>query len=273
MSHSRRQMGGRPGDNGFALLIVLWALVPLSLLFVALAGAARSDAQLTGNIRGAAELEAVADGAIDTAIFQLLQRGGPARERQSLVLRLSGIDVGVDIVSQSGLVNPNVVSASLLSALLQRVGTDPAQASALARAIVDWRSPGQGAGRSGAKSAAYKAAGLGYGPPGAPVESLGELGDVVGMTPAVLNALLPHLSLYTDRDPDPGVADAVVRAALRDAGANGRAGDASSDVVRITASVGRPGGPRVVRRGIVRIGASANRRGWRVLAWDTVSDG
>ncbi len=261
-----------PTDAGFALLVVLWTLVLVAMLFAVLAGASRSDAQLTANLRSAAELEAVADGAIHTALFDLLQRGGTAREVPPTVGRLSGAEVGTEVVDQSGLLNPNTASPDLLAALMLRLGADPGQAGRIAAAVADWRAPGRRSARRGMKAAQYQAAGLSYGPPGAPFETLGELGDVFGMTPALLAALAPHLTLYSDGDPDPAAADPVVRAALRDAGYGGRADRTAPRTVRITAAA-RRGDARAVRSAVVRIGASSNGRGWRILAWESVPAG
>ncbi len=257
-------------ESGFALLIVLWTLVPVALLFVMLAATARSDAQLTANLRSAAEIEAVADGAIYTAVFDMLQRGGAAPGSLPAVSRLSGAEASVQVVDQSGLVNPNIASPDLLGALLLRLGADPAQAYRIAGAVADWRAPGRRSARRGVKAAQYQAAGLSYGPPGAPFETLGELGDVLGMTPALLAALAPHLTLYSDSDPDPALADPVVRAALRDLGFGERGDQATSQTVRITAVAQRSAGVRAIRSAVVRIGPSPNGRGWRVLAWDTL---
>ncbi len=253
-------------DSGFALLIVLWTLIPTALLFAMLAAASRSDAQMTANLRSAAELEAVADGAIYTTLFDLLRQGGAARDVTPAAGRLSGADVGVEIADQSGLVNPNIAAPELLGALLLRLGADAGQASRIAAAVADWRAPGRRSARRGTKAAQYQAAGLHYGPPGAPFETLGELGDVFGMTPALLAALAPHLTLYSDGDPDPAVADPVVRAALRDAGYGERADRTALQTVRITASAQR-GGARAVRSAVIRIGASSNGRRWRILVW------
>ncbi len=262
------------GDRGFALLVVLWTLVPMALLFAMLAAAARSDAQLTANLRSAAELEAVADGAIYTVLFDLFQRGEASRDSPPVLARLSGAEVAVKVTNQSGLVNPNIASPDLLAALLVRLGGEPGQAFRTAGAIADWRTPGRKAGRSGAKAAQYRAAGLGYGPPGAPFESVGELGDVLGMTPALLAALAPHLTLYSDSDPDPALADPVVRAALRDLGIVARPGQASATgVAAITAQAQRADGAHARRRAIVRVGSPVDRRGWRVLMWETPHDG
>ena len=261
-----------PADAGFALLVVLWTLVLVAMLFAVLAGASRSDAQLTANLRSAAELEAVADGAIHTALFDLLQRGGTVRGIPPTAGRLSGAEVGTEVVDQSGLLNPNTASPDLLAALMLRLGADPGQAGRIAAAVADWRAPGRRSARRGMKAAQYQAAGLSYGPPGAPFETLGELGDVFGMTPALLAALAPHLTLYSDGDPDPAAADPVVRAALRDAGYGGQADRAAPQTVRITAAA-RRGDARAVRSAVVRIGASSNGRGWRILAWESVPAG
>lgn len=256
---------GCPPDAGFALLLVLWALVLVSLLFSMLAAASRSDARLTANLRGAAELEAVADGAIHTAIFDLLRSGDATRTSQA------GAGVTVEVVSLSGLVNPNVASPELLRALLTRLGADPRRADRVAAAIVDWRTPGRSPGLNGAKAPQYRAAGLSYGPPGAPFETLGELRDVLGMTPDLLAALTPHLTLHWDGDPDPRLAGPVVVAALRDLGIAGAAGRSNARAVQITATAHHSDGTRATRRAVIRVGSSPNRRGWRVLAWDTWS--
>ena len=248
-------------DAGFALLLVLWALVPVSLLFLMLSGASRSDARLAANLRGAAELEAVADGAIHTAIFELLQPGGAAPDAPTAP------GVVVEVASLSGLVNPNVVSPELLRALMVRLGADPGRAGRVASAVADWRTPGRLPRPDGAKAPQYRAAGLGYGPPGASFETLSELRDVLGMTDDLLAALMPHLTLHWDGEPDPGLAGPVVAAALRDLGIAGGVGHPNARAVRITATAQRPNGARAIRRAVVRLGPTG-RRGWRVLAWD-----
>ena len=259
-------------ESGFALLIVLWTLIPIALLFAMLAAAARSDAQLTANLRSGAELEAAADGAIYSALFDLLQRGVASRNGPPLAMQLAGADVLVGVGNESGLVNPNTASPRVLGALLVRLGADPAQASSVASAVADWRTPGRRSAQGRARAARYQAAGLDYAPPGAPFESLSELGEVLGMTPALLQALAPHLTLYSDGDPDPASADPIVRAALRDLGAIAVASETESRVVRITAIARRLNGARATRRAIIQVGPSPNRRGWRVLVWDTPHD-
>lgn len=253
-------------ERGFALLITLWLLVPLSALFLVLSGTARSDTQLTSNLRSAAQLEAAADGAIETAIFGLLQQ----RAGRSFTLRLPDADVAVQVLEQSGLINPNAVTPDLLRAVLIRLGAAPEAAERVAAAVADWRTPGQVPRPNGAKAAQYRAAGRLYGPPGAPFETVGELRDVLGMTPRLFAALRPYLTLDTDREPVAALASPLVRAALGDVGVRDRAAQDPGDVFRITATA-TAGRAAVTRRAAVRMGYSPNRRLWRVLSWETVS--
>lgn len=106
---------------------------------------------------------------------------------------------------------------------------------------------------------AYRAAGLAYGSPEKPFRNLDELGGMRGMTPALLAALTPHLSLFAIGDPDAADAAPLVLAAMR--AATGRApqserGGAPPSVVRITAVAARPNGTRFIRRAVLAL----NRR-------------
>ena len=252
-------------QRGFALLIVLWSLVPLALLFTMLASAALSNTRSAGELRAAAAFEAAADGAIYTALFEQLQRGQAAATTSEM--RPVGPGVTVEVQDLSGLVNPNTVPPALLQALLRRLGVPDADAGWIAGAIVDWRTPGRRRGQNGAKAPEYRQAGLDYGPPGAPFQSLDELGLVLNLRRPLLEALLPYLSLYAEGEPDPAAAAPVLRQALRDIGVVRPRGRTRTQVVAITATVGGPGNVQAIRRAVIRIAPSANGRPWRVLEW------
>ena len=252
-------------QRGFALLIVLWGLVPLALLFTMLASTALSDTHGAGDLRTAAGLEAAADGAIYTALFEQLQRGRAAATPTGA--RQVGAGVTVEVQDLSGLLNPNSASPALLQALLRRLDVPDADAAWIAGAVVDWRTPGRRRSQNGAKAPEYRQAGLDYGPPGAPFQSLDELGLVLGMRRPVLDALLPYLSLYAEGEPDPAAAAPAMRQALRDIGVLRPRGRTATQVIAITAAAGGTGDAQAVRRAIVRIAPAANGRPWRVLEW------
>ena len=77
MSPSRRCSTGSDPAAGFALLIVLWAMALLALLGSQLVAAARGgNIAVAHNLRIGAEAEAASYGAVQEAIFHLLDRSG-----------------------------------------------------------------------------------------------------------------------------------------------------------------------------------------------------
>ena len=62
-------------ERGFALLIVLWSLVLITLLTIQILASGRSALALAGNIRAAAAARAAADGAISEAVYHVLAYG------------------------------------------------------------------------------------------------------------------------------------------------------------------------------------------------------
>ena len=273
--------GGRRGarsEGGFALLLVLWSLVLLTLITTRLVAGGRSEVQLAGNLRAAAAAEMLADAAVHEAMFRFLQRGstGWVADGVARPLRLPGGAALVRIEDEAGRVSPNQAPEALLGALLRAVGADAGTARSVAAAMVDWRSMSVQSRPFGAKAAEYRAAGKDYAPPQAPFRSVEEVGLVLGMTPELLRRVSPYLTVFYDGDPDPALAAPVVLAALRAAtgqaelGAGAQQGARTLDV-RATAEA--DGGGRFVRRAVVRVGAAGGVRPYQVLDWRRVSGG
>jgi general secretion pathway protein K len=203
----------RRRSRGFALLIVLWTLVLLSLLATSITAGGRGEAQIAANLRQQASIAAAADGIVYEALFHLMDTSGthwPANGQRHRVA-LAGGTAEVTLVSEAGRFGLNHASQQQLQALLQQLGAAPGTVQGLAAAIVAWRTPDQ----DGQAARQYRSAGMAYGPPGAPFQSLAEMRLVLGMTPKLFADLLPHLSLGQTQDPDQAVADAVVRRALQ----------------------------------------------------------
>jgi general secretion pathway protein K len=246
-------------ERGFALLVVLWSLVLLGLLLTQVMSSGRTALALAGNLRAASAARAAADGAIQEATFHVLandaQHWAPDTAPHRIIV--GGFSTDVRISSLSGKINPNLASVPLLAGLMQAVGASPDQADSIATAIAAWRSPPPSNAKA-ALLAAYRQAGLAYGPPGQPFADLSELGAVIGMTPDLLAKLTPHLSLYPTGDPQPTFADPIVLKALSLA-AQGEPGDnADTLVIAITARVQGPGAFALTRQAIVSLsGASA----------------
>jgi general secretion pathway protein K len=171
-------------------------------------------------------------------------------------------------------INPSTASPQLLEALLRVTGSDPDSARRLAAAIGEWVGSAATPRPQEAIVAEYRAAALGYGPPSEPLETLDELGRILGMTPAVLAAIRPHLTLFGPPEPNPATTDPVVAAALASSSPPGapvaQANQTPPDAltVRITALASGPGNARVTRTAVVRTGATLPQ-GFAVLAWSS----
>jgi len=267
-------------SGGFALLIVLWTLVLIAFVVLHLTASGRTEIRIADNLVDNAVAAAAADGAIAEAIFNLSNPQPQQRwplDGTAHQLAIGDSRVVVRLEDEAARINPNLAAPPLIEALLRAVGSNRDSARRLAAAIADWVGSTQNPRPQEALLAEYRVAGLDYGPPGSPLESLGELGRVLGVTPTLLAALRPHLTLFGPAEPDPSEADPVVAAALaqipQTAQAAAPVGATPADVltVRIVAAGFGPGNARITRIAVVRVGSSLPQ-GYAVLAWGNAVD-
>jgi general secretion pathway protein K len=270
----------RRRDGGFALIVVLWTLVLIGFIVAHLSATGRTEIRIASNLVANSAAQAAADGAIFEAIYNV---SDPQQERRWPVdgmprqVAIGNSRITVRLEDEGWWINPSTASPVLLEALLRVTGSDPDNARRIATAITEWVGSAATPRPQEALVAEYQAAGLDYGPPGGPIETFGELGRVLGMTPAVLAAIQPHLTLFGPPEPNPATSDAVVAAALALSTAARQALPQVSPTalealtVRITALASGPGNARVMRRAVVRTG-STMPQGYSVLAWGSISD-
>ncbi len=205
--------------RGTALILVLWLIVLLTALVGGFALAARTE-NLQGRVlvRGLVASNAARAG-LEYALTRLAQPDQRLQWRpdgRAYRWRYADADVEVKVVDENGKLDLNQSDPVLLAALLQGAGAEASQAARLAAAIVDWRDADpltQPAG--GAEDADYAAANLPYGAKDAEFESVAELQQVLGMTPALYARIEPSLTIYSGRArPDPAFASAQVLDAL-----------------------------------------------------------
>ena len=206
-------------ERGAALILVLWLIVLLTALIGGFALAARVEA-LQGRVlvRGLVASNAARAGleysltrvALPDARLQWKPDGSAHR------WRFGDAVVDVKIVDENGKLDINQAPHPLIAALIQRHGVEPSEAGRIAGAIVDWRDPDpltQPGG--GAEDGDYEAAGRPYGAKDADFESVAELLQVLGMTPALYAKLEPDLTVYSGRaQPDPAYASAELLDAM-----------------------------------------------------------
>jgi general secretion pathway protein K len=206
-------------SRGVALLLVLW----LVALFAALVGGFARTAQME-RLQGSVLRDGVVAGeAARAGLEYALVRVSAGDRRLRWVpdgrdnaWHFGDAVVTVRIVDEMGKVDLNAAQSPLLAALLRQVGVAPGDADRIAGAILDWRDPDSLIQVSGgAEDDDYAAAGRPYGAKDAPFESIAEVEQVLGMTPAIYARVAPFLTVFSGNDtPDASYAAPEVLAAM-----------------------------------------------------------
>jgi len=261
------------------LLIVLWMLVLIAFIVGYVTSTARSEIQISGNIATNAAASAAADGAVYQTVFALLSQNPdqrPATDGSIRKVRIGRSSVELRVFNENDWVNPNLASEKLLEGLLRALNMPAETAADLADEITQWVGTARTLRPPDELAAEYRAASLDYAPPETPLESLGELTRVRGMTRQEFVSMRPHLTLFGGREPNPATNDPVVAAAIRFADQSNSTPGASGPiytgvgqdarVVRIVATARGPGNARAQTTVIVRV-TSSSANGYTILSW------
>lgn len=264
------------GARGAALLLVLWLIVLLS----ALVGAFALTAKVEG-LQGRVLVHGiVADQGARAGLEYAMTRIDHADPRLRWLpdgrehrWAFADAAVAVRIVDESGKVDLNQADATLLAALFEAAGGEPQAAAQVAGAILDWRDTDPLTQPSGgAEDPDYASAGRPYGAKDALFESVAEVEQVLGMTPALYARVEPFLTVYSGRtQPDatfaPGmvlqamgldVEQLLARRAAWDpaAGADGQAFVGNSGTYSIESRARLRNGREAVLRAVIRAGGN-----------------
>jgi general secretion pathway protein K len=188
-------------QRGIALVLALWLTVLLTVIASGFAFSMRSEAVAARNAISLAQARAMADGAVERALYELSRPRLPdAWTPDGLPHRWTdnGAQLLVTAVDETSKIDLNSASEALLKGLMTQVGELDADAAAhVVDAILDWRDADDLRRPNGAEQAEYRAANLKYGPGNAPFESVGELGRVLGVTPELYARLSRSLTVYS----------------------------------------------------------------------------
>lgn len=201
-TNSPRQTCAR-GESGFALVLVLWVMALLALSATLLASATNGFVEITRNDAARTQATLLADAGIRIAMHELLRpdvpgailrfRPGAGATRCRLP---DGEAVQIRIEDEAGKVDLNVASDQLLRALFRGLGVDNDRAEALADAIADYRDGDDEKRLNGAEAPEYAAAGR-AGPKNAVLDSIVELGAVLGVSPDLFRRARPFLTVHS----------------------------------------------------------------------------
>ena len=187
-------------EEGFAIVLVMWSLILLGLVSANLLRQARTTHYIFSTDLARLQAQAVADGAINLVIQNLLN------PLASAPLSLNGEftnilvvnkDVSVKVEDEAGKIDINTANFPLLSALVRDAGASSSEADFIAKNVILWRLS-QNAASRGDSDKAYVDAGRLYGPRHGPFRAVPELRLVLGMTDPIQAAVAPLVTIWSD---------------------------------------------------------------------------
>jgi general secretion pathway protein K len=225
--HSAAKAEKDRGEDGIALIAVLWTLTLLSVIAAALSLEMHSSTRIARNMAENAAARAAADAGIQRAILDLVASPGAPKDTRKLIAngtvyawRFANIIVHISVWDERGKIDLNQTSEALLAALFGSVGVEPGKSQSLADAIADFRDADNFARLSGAEDTDYRAAGFAWGPKNAPFQAIEELQQVLGMTPELYARVAPYLTIYSIGVFNPDLAGERLARILRQASFN-----------------------------------------------------
>ncbi len=278
-------------DSGVVLVAALCLLVLLSVVAGGMIELVRAERRVSRHITAQAETRGVADAGINRGIAALLERG--QRERWPVdgtprSVSYAGYRIDISIQDEVGKIDLNTGADDLLRGLLRSAGLREMESDIHVDRIVDWRDPDDLRRLNGAERSDYEAQGLSYVPRNAAFESVDELGQVLGVSAALVERVRPALTIYSRRatvdmatapphvlQAIPGMDDGEVRKILAERSASGPSASASAAVAftaaisdltgRVFTLTARAYGHHdvvVTRVAVVRFTGDANRPYW-----------
>lgn len=193
-------------SKGIALILVLWVITILSVIVLEFCYGMRTEINITKNYKSEIQQYEMAVGGIERAIAELIYKHDPevqAIRKTSTQEKLSSeqkewltdgrpydIIYGngsceVRIISESGKININRISESLLRKIIGNLGLKEEERDILVDSILDWRDPDDFYRLNGAENDYYQSLKEPYRCKNGDLDSIEELLLVRGVTPKI----------------------------------------------------------------------------------------
>jgi len=214
---------GAGGERGIALIVVLWMLALLTIIVGTFAVLARTEALQARYLFDTTDARYAAEAGLHRAVVELRNPDMETRwvaDGRPYTFRFGNADVEVRVIDETGLIDINAAAQGnpeLLFNLFMSIGVAERDAELLIAALQDWVDADEQARVDGAEAAEYEAAGYPYGPANAPLGSVEELQQVIGVSWELFRALADSVTVHSGRaNVNPAFAPAGVLNALPD---------------------------------------------------------
>ncbi len=189
---------GVKGQQGVAMIVVLWMIMVMMTLAASLLYATRTETSMVDYARRSAQARSVADAAAHYTVLQLFL---PNKERElklggaPLLWEYEGMKAEIRVVGENGLIDINYASRPLLQLIFEQAGLDEQSTQNMLDILEDFRDVDDLKRINGAEDGDYENAGLPFGAKDAPFERIEELQQVLGMTPQLYQAMTRFLTV------------------------------------------------------------------------------
>jgi general secretion pathway protein K len=195
----RRIARSGESNDGFIVVAVLWMLGALATLASIYAVYVINTATAMGVNDDRLQAEGLMRAALELTAYRLTATDPDNRpSRGDFVFRLGRAGVTVDFRSEAGRIDLNSAPKELLAGLFAGLGARASDAEYYADRVIAWRTA-QDPDRRNEEAAAYRTAGLPYGPRQGPFAHAGELPLVLGLPPFLVERALPFVTVYSAR--------------------------------------------------------------------------
>ncbi len=206
----------RSGQNGIALVLVLWITVLISIVTGAYALMARMDQLEARQLLSGTQARMTAEGGIHLTAVALRDRDELTRiiaDGRPYQQTLDGVLLEIRVIDERGKLDINAADEQTLFTLFNNNGLEADRAELLAAAVMDWRDGDEVERVNGAELDTYLAAGLEVGPANRPFMMIDELLQVLGMPYPLFRLVEPGITVFS-RAGMPNLAFAPVEALL-----------------------------------------------------------
>jgi general secretion pathway protein K len=184
--------------RGFIVIAVLWMLAALAaLVLIYLTYVINTAVTVAGNT-DRVQADALVNAGIELAVYQLTAQSEAARPTSGTFnARVGAGRVAVTFRSEAARIDLNMAPKALLAGLMMALGVSATDAPAYADRILAWRSSTE-RGQDNPEDSYYRTLGAAYLPRHAPFPHSDELWLVRGIPSAVVDRMLPFVTVFSN---------------------------------------------------------------------------
>lgn len=198
MSGARHHIGALRDGRGFIVVVVLWMLAALAALALIYLTYVTNTAVTVAVNADRLQADALVNAGLELAAYRLTAQNEATRPTSGTFnARVGAGRVSVTFRSEAARIDLNMAPKPILAGLMTSLGVSADNASVYTDRIVAWRSSTE-PGQDNPEDSYYRTLGASYLPRHAPFPHSDELWLVRGIPPAVVERVLPFVTVFSN---------------------------------------------------------------------------